>query len=227
MLVYGKQIVFYILEKYPEIINEIYLAKECDRKLFHKFSKLNKKIVRPDSLKAQAMAKGGNHQGFLLDVQNIQYASLNDMKQHSFILVLDGLTDVGNIGSIVRTAYGLGVGAIIVCGIKNLNLATIARTSSGALFDMPIVLVHNVLDVLNELKQVNFTTIGASLHGIDIKQLKSKSNNIALFLGNESSGLSNKILKKLDTKVSIGMSNNFDSLNVGVATGILIHRLKD
>jgi 23S rRNA (guanosine2251-2'-O)-methyltransferase len=227
MIVYGKQIVFYILEKYPNMINEIYLAKECDRKIFHRFSQLNKKIIRPDSLKAQAMAKGGNHQGFLLDIENIQYTLLNDIKKSKFILVLDGLTDVRNIGSIVRTAYGLGVDAIVVCGIKNLNLATIARTSSGALFDMPIVLMHNVLDVVNELNQVNFTTIGASLQGIDIRELKLQNkNNIALFLGNEASGLSNKILKKLNTKVSIGMSNNFDSLNVAVATGILIHRLK-
>ncbi len=227
MIVYGKQIVFYILDKHPEIINEIFLTKEIDKQLFNKFTKLDKKIVRPDSMKAQALARGGNHQGFLLDIKCIDYAELNDIKHDDFILVLDGLTDVGNIGAIVRTAYALGVNSIIVCGLKNLNIAGVVRTSSGSLLDMPIALIHNSADVVNELKQLGTTIVGASTDGIDVTKFdKSKHKKIALFLGNESTGLSNKTIKKLDEKVSISMSNNFDSLNVSVASGILIHSLR-
>ncbi len=227
MIVYGKQIVFYILDKHPEIINEIFLTKEIDKQLFNKFTKLDKKIVRPDSMKAQALARGGNHQGFLLDINEFEYSHLNDIKHHDFILVLDGLTDIGNIGAIVRTAYALGVGAIIVCGLRNLNTAAIVRTSSGALLDMPLALIHNSADVINELKQINFNLIGASMDGISLNQLdKNQSKKTAIFLGSEGKGLSSKILKKLDQKVSITMSNNFDSLNVSVAAGILIHSLK-
>jgi len=61
MIVYGKQICLYILKNYAEIIEEIYLQKEIDKKLFYAFSALKKKIVRVDPKKAQAMAKGGNH----------------------------------------------------------------------------------------------------------------------------------------------------------------------
>lgn len=227
MIVYGKQIVFYILEKHPEIINEIFLTKEIDKQLFNKFTKLDKKIVRPDNMKAQALARGGNHQGFLLDIAGFEYSNLNDIKHHDFILVLDGLTDIGNIGAIVRTAYALGVGAIIVCGLKNLNTAAIVRTSSGSLLDMPLALIHNSADVINELKQIDFTMIGASMDGISLNELEqNKSKKTALFLGSEGTGLANKILKKLDQKVSITMSNDFDSLNVSVAAGILIHSLK-
>lgn len=228
MIVYGKQIVFHILEKHPEIINEIFLTKEIEKSLFNKFNQLKKKIVRPDSMKAQALARGGNHQGFLLDIEEYRYATLPEIKQHDFVLVLDGLTDIGNIGAIVRTAYGLGVDAIAVCGLKNLNAAAVTRTSSGAMLDIPVTLYQNSADVANELKQVGFELIGADMDGIEISQFvkDTTSKKTALFLGSEGFGLSKKITSKLDQKVKISMSNNFDSLNVSVAAGILIHSLK-
>ena len=227
MIVYGKQIVFYILEKYPKIIQEIYLTKELDKKLFKKFMDNGAKIVRPDNQKAQAMAKGGNHQGFLLKIDEFEFADFKDIKKSEFIVVLDGLTDTGNIGAIVRTCYGLGVDAIVLCGLKHPYLAPIIRTSSGAALDMPIVNVFNSYDLANELKQVGFSLIGAEADGYDVKKLEAnEGQKIALFLGNEGTGLTNKLVKKLDLKVSIKMHNDFDSLNVSVATGILVHALK-
>ena len=227
MIVYGKQIVFYILEKYPNIIQEIYLTKELDKKLFKKFMDNGAKIIRPDNMKAQGMAKGGNHQGFLLKIDEFEFANIKDIKKGKFIVVLDGLTDTGNIGAIVRTCYALGVDGLVICGIKNLNLAPIIRTSSGSALDMPISTIANSYDLANELKQLDFSLVGADVTGYDVKTLQRNENQkVALFLGNESEGLSNKLLKKLDLKVSIEMQNNFDSLNVSVATGILVHSLK-
>lgn len=227
MIVYGKQIVFYILEKYPNIIQEIYLTKELDKKLFKKFMDNGAKIIRPDNMKAQGMAKGGNHQGFLLKIDEFEFANIKDIKKGKFIVVLDGLTDTGNIGAIVRTCYALGVDGLVICGIKNLNLAPIIRTSSGSALDMPISTIANSYDLANELKQLDFSLVGADVTGYDVKTLQRNENQkVALFLGNESDGLSNKLLKKLDLKVSIQMQNNFDSLNVSVATGILVHSLK-
>jgi len=226
MIVYGKQIVFSILEKYPEIINEIYLAKECDKKIFSKFAKLNKKIIRPDSKKAQALAHGGNHQGFLLDIDEFSFVSFQKIKESRFIVILDGLTDIGNIGAIVRTSFALGVDSIIISGVKNINMAGVIRTSASAALDIPICLIPNSADVANELKQIDFKLIGANMDGIDIKQFQPISQDkYALFLGSEGRGLSNKIIKKLDHTVSIKMYNDFDSLNVSVAAGILIHSL--
>ncbi|MGK0255710.1 MAG: 23S rRNA (guanosine2251-2'-O)-methyltransferase [Arcobacteraceae bacterium] len=227
MIVYGKQIVFYILEKHPKIIKQIFLAKEIDKKLFNKFMDVGAKIVRPDSMKAQALAKGGNHQGFLLDIDELEFAHMKDVKKSNFIVVLDGLSDVGNIGAIVRTCYAMGVDAIVICGLKNFYAAPIVRTSSGAMLDMPIAVSFNSYDLANELKQVGFSLVGADTEGYDIKDIQRESNQkTALFLGSESEGLSNKLMKKLDLKVSIGMKNDFDSLNVSVAAGILIYALK-
>tara|TARA_B110000046_G_C13005868_1_gene404415 strand:- start:289 stop:972 length:684 start_codon:yes stop_codon:yes gene_type:complete len=227
MIVYGKQIVFYILEKHPKVIKQIFLAKEIDKKLFNKFMDVGAKIVRPDNMKAQALAKGGNHQGFLLDIDELEFAHMKDVKKSNFIVVLDGLSDVGNIGAIVRTCYGMGVDAIVICGLKNFYSAPIVRTSSGAMLDMSIAVSYSSYDLANELKQVGFSLVGADTEGYDVKDIQRESNQkTALFLGSESEGLSNKLKNKLDLKVSIAMENDFDSLNVSVAAGILIYALK-
>ena len=227
MIVYGKQIVFYILEKHPQIIKQIFLTKEIDKKLFKKFMDVGAKVVRPDNMKAQALAKGGNHQGFLLDIDELEFANMKDIKKSEFIVVLDGLSDVGNIGAIVRSCYAMGVDGIVICGLKNFYAAPIVRTSSGAMLDMPIAISYNSYDLANELKQVGFSLVGADTEGYDAKGIqREKGQKMALFLGSESDGLSNKLKKKLDLKVSIGMENDFDSLNVSVAAGILIYQLK-
>jgi len=227
MIVYGKQIVFYILEKHPKMIKQIFLAKEIDKKLFNKFMDVGAKIVRPDNMKAQALAKGGNHQGFLLDIDDFGFAHMKDVKKSDFVVVLDGLSDVGNIGAIVRSCYAMGVDSVIISGLKNFYAAPIVRTSSGAMLDMPIAISYNSYDLANELKQVGFSLVGADMEGHEAKNItRDKGQKIALFLGSEGEGLSNKLKKKLDLKVAIGMANNFDSLNVSVAAGILIYELK-
>jgi len=225
MIIYGKQVVLYVLDKHPDLIEEVMFSKELEPKLFKRFAKLDKQIIKLDNKKAQSMARGGNHQGFFLRLKDFQTTGLKEIKNSKFIVVLDGLTDVGNIGAICRTAYSLGVDAIIASNVKQLNYEGIARTSSGALFDMPFCQTQNVLDVVNELKQNNFTLMGASMDGENLKKFKNENEKTALFLGSEGFGLSNKVVKKLDNKVSIEMSNSFDSLNVSVAGGILIYNL--
>lgn len=227
MIVYGKQIVFYILEKHPQIIKQIFLTKEIDKKLFKKFMDTGVKIIRPDNKKAQSLARGGNHQGFLLEIEDFEFTSIKDIKDKEFIVVLDGLSDVGNIGAIVRSCYALGVDALVICGLKNFNPEGVVRTSSGAMLDMDVAVYENSYDLANELKQKGFSLVGADMEGFEVKTIqREKNQKISLFLGSEGPGLSNKLKKKLDLKVSIGMENDFDSLNVSVAAGILIYELR-
>ncbi|AXX91131.1 23S rRNA (guanosine(2251)-2'-O)-methyltransferase RlmB [Malaciobacter molluscorum LMG 25693] len=228
MIIYGKQIVLYVLEKHPHLIEEVLFSKEIDQKIFSKFLKLGKKIIKLDNKKAQGLAQGGNHQGFFLKLKEFEYTPIKDIKDMNFILVLDGLTDVGNIGAIARSAYSLGVDAIIASNVKSLNNSGLIRTSAGAMLDIPFGLYPNSLDLANELKQSDFALIGATMDGTDLKKYGKIDNTdkVALFLGSEGEGLSKKVIKKLDLKVSIGMQHEFDSLNVSVAAGILIYNLK-
>jgi len=224
MTIYGKQVCLYALEKYPQSIKTVYLAKKglLPQKLFDRYKT---KIKFLENKWAQAMSKGGNHQGILVEMDDFETSSFQEIKSSSnFILVLDTLTDVGNIGAIVRNAYSLGVDAIIASGVRQLNYEAIARTSSGALLDMPFMLSNNILDNLNELSQRGFSLYGATMGGVDIKKIECKGKMV-LVLGSEGKGISKRVVQKLDKEVSISMRREFDSLNVSVAAGILIDRM--
>jgi 23S rRNA (guanosine2251-2'-O)-methyltransferase len=223
MIIYGKQVCLYALEQHPETITTVYVAKKgiLPQKLFHEH---HDKIKFLEEKWAQSMSKGGNHQGILLEVSDFEQSTLSSIKKSNFIVVLDALTDVGNIGAIVRSAYALGADAIVATGVKQLNFAAIARTSSGALLDMPFMVSHNILDVFNELQQVGFSLYGAAMDGKAIQDMQFDSKRV-LVLGSEGKGLSKKAKSKINHTVSIEMKHSFDSLNVSAAAAILIHRM--
>lgn len=223
MIIYGKQVCLHALEHHPEKIKTVYVAKKniLPRALFHQYH---------DSIKfleekwAQSMAKGGNHQGLLVEMTDFEEANFSQIKKNDFIVVLDGLTDVGNIGAIVRSSYALGADAIIATGVRQLNFAAVARTSSGALLDMPFMISPNILDNFNELGQLGFNVYGAAMEGENIEHVSFSAKKV-LVLGNEGTGLSKKVMGKINHMVSIEMKHAFDSLNVSAAAAILIHRM--
>ncbi len=225
MLIYAKQPIYYVIDKYPNKIKTLYLAKELDKKEYSRLMKFGFEVKRIPQEAAQKMCKNANHQGFLAEVDDYELHSFSSFLNKDFILILSGLTDVGNIGAIVRSAYALGVDGIVACGIKNLNLEPILRTSTGALFDMPLAVEHNIHDVLNDLKTSGFTIYGADMGGTDIRDVALKHKRV-LVLGSEGEGLTARVLSKLDEVVSIKMSHEFDSLNVSVAGAILMDRMR-
>jgi 23S rRNA (guanosine2251-2'-O)-methyltransferase len=224
MIIYGKQVCLYALQKYEATIKTVYIAKRgiLPQKIYNQYKQ---RIKFLENRWVQQMAKGGNHQGILLEMDEIVQSDFATIKESNFILVLDKLTDTGNIGAIVRSAYALGVDAIIATGVKTLNLSAITRTSSGALFGMPFVIIPNTLDVLNELKQIGFLVYGASMEGVNIDLCKF-SNKKVLILGSEGEGISKRAKSKVDKMVKIEMRREFDSLNVSAAAAILIDRMR-
>ncbi|SFV71335.1 23S rRNA (guanosine-2'-O-)-methyltransferase rlmB [hydrothermal vent metagenome] len=225
MIIYGKQVCLHALKEHEPAIKTVYIAKKgiLPQKLFEHFKE---KIKFLEEKWAQSMSKGGNHQGLLIEIEPFAQSNISTLKQENFIVVLDTLTDTGNIGAIVRSAYALGADGIIATGVKTLNFASIIRTSSGALMDIPFVIVPNTLDVLNELKQVGFKVYGASMEGTRV-ELYQFSDKRVLVLGSEGKGISKRVISKIDEMISIGMKHEFDSLNVSAAAAILIHRMEN
>ncbi len=225
MIIYGKQVCLHALKEHESDIKTVYIAKKgiLPQKLFDHF---REKIKFLEEKWAQSMSRGGNHQGILIEMESFAQTSLSSLKEENFIIVLDTLTDTGNIGAIVRSAYALGADGIVATGVKTLNLASIIRTSSGALMEMPFVIIPNTLDVLNELKQVGFKIYGASMDGTRVERCKFSERKV-LVLGSEGRGISKRATAKIDEMVSIGMKHEFDSLNVSSAAAILIHRMEN
>lgn len=226
MLIYAKQPINYIIKNHPERIKTLYLAKEVEKKEYSRLMKMDFEVKRIPPEAAGKMCKNASHQGILAEVSDFKMHDYQSFLGREFVLVLSGLTDVGNIGAIVRTAYALGVDAIVACGVKQLNFEGILRTSTGALYDMPFALETNVHNVMNDFKMSGFTTYGADMGGTDIRDIKPQRKR-ALFLGSEGDGLSPRLVSKLDEVVSIEMSHGFDSLNVSVAGAILMDRMRN
>ena len=223
MIIYGKQVCLHALQEHESAIKTVYIAKKgiLPKKVFDFY---HPRIKFLEERWAQSMSKGGNHQGILLEMNPLVQSDLNTLKKEQFVVVLDALTDTGNIGAIVRSAYALGADGIIASGVKTLNLASIVRTSSGALLDIPFVIIPNVLDVLNELKQVDFRIYGASMNGKNLNNCDFFEKRV-LVLGSEGAGISKRAKSKIDEMISIEMKHEFDSLNVSAAAAILIHRI--
>lgn len=225
MIIYGKQVCLHTLTHHQQIVKSVYVAKKgiLPQKLFHAY---HDKIKFLEEKWAIAMSKGGNHQGLLVEVEEFEGYDFGLLKKEDFLLVLDGLTDVGNIGAIVRSAYALGVAGVIAMGVRQLNFAAIARSSSGAFFDLPFMVAPKELDVLHELSQQGFVSYGASMEGVAVGKITFAPKKV-LVLGNEAEGLSKKTRQKLHHLVSIPMKHDFDSLNVSAAAAILLHRMND
>lgn len=225
MIIYGKQLFLHLLKHHKDKLEEIYLAKEVQKDIFNQIAKVGLKIQKVDNQKAQALARGGNHQGFLAKVKDYEFATLNEIKKSDYLVILYGLSDVGNIGAITRTAYALGAGGIVIVG-KNDNLAMqgVVRASSGAAYELPIALCSDGLSLINELKQVGFKIYAANAGGKSAKEFKFESKN-ALIMGSEGEGIPNKVLQKCDDILGINMRKDWDSLNVSVAFGILFDRI--
>lgn len=225
MIIYGKQVVLYAIQKASKAIQELYVAKELEASLFKKLSKVGVKIIRVDSKKAQALARGGNHQGVLAKITPLSMGEKKELLAMKQIVVLCGISDVGNIGSIVRSAYALGVEGIVFGGeLSERALEGIVRASAGAMLDSFVMCYPKILELIHELKEAGFACYGADMGGEEVSKLQ-KEQKWALFLGSEGEGLGKKIAQKMDKIISIEMKNDFDSLNVGVAAGILMHRL--
>ncbi|WP_457744891.1 23S rRNA (guanosine(2251)-2'-O)-methyltransferase RlmB [Sulfurimonas sp.] len=225
MLIYAKQPIYYLINHYPQKIKTLYLAKELDKKEYSRLMKMNFEVKRIPNEAAVKMSKNANHQGFLAEVEDYKLHNYQTFLNKEFILVLAGLTDVGNIGALVRSAYALGVDAVVVAGVKHLNIEPILRTSTGALFDMSMAVETNIHNLLNDFKMSGFVSYGADMGGIDIRNIKVERKRV-LVLGNEGEGLTSRVSSKLDNIVSIKMKHDFDSLNVSVAGGILMDRMR-
>lgn len=225
MIIYGKQLFLHILNKRPQILEEIYLSKECDKKLFSKICGTGKKIIRVDNQKAQSLARGGNHQGFLANVSEFEFSDIAELKKLNFIAILYGISDVGNIGAIARSAYALGCEGFVIVA-KSINMQGVLRSSSGAAYEIPIAIFEDGLSLLNELKQFGFKIYATASNGKNVKEMKFAGKR-ALVMGSEGEGIPQKALVKCDECIGIKLKEGWDSLNVSAAFAIICDRMID
>ncbi|MGN0960729.1 MAG: 23S rRNA (guanosine(2251)-2'-O)-methyltransferase RlmB [Christensenellales bacterium] len=171
-----------------------------------------------------------NHQGLVAFTSEFQYSSveeiLNEAKiknEPNFILILDGVEDPHNFGSIIRVAECLGVHGIIISKNRACPVTdTVAKVSAGAIEHIKIAKVTNINTEIENLKKKNIWIYACELGGEDLDGA-SLSGNIAIVMGSEGKGVSSLTKKLCDGVVSMKMYGKVNSLNVSVATGIVLY----
>ncbi|SHJ62470.1 RNA methyltransferase, TrmH family [Clostridium cavendishii DSM 21758] len=139
-----------------------------------------------------------------------------------FVLV-DKVQDPGNMGTIIRTAHAVNAAGIILTkGTVDVYNDKTLRSTMGSIFYMPII-VDNDLSLIKKLKEKNYKLIVSSLQGKNNFFEEDLSGNIIIAVGNEGSGVSKEIEDLADIKVRIPMPGNAESLNVAVATSIMLY----
>ena len=140
------------------------------------------------------------------------------------ILLLDDIQDPGNLGTIIRSACAFSIDTIVLSkNCVDLYNDKVIRSTQGMIFKVNIV-TANLIEVINNLKEEDYLILGTDVNdGINVKNIKPYK--FALIMGNEGNGVSEEIKKLCDDNLYIKMNKNCESLNVGVATSILLYEL--
>lgn len=143
------------------------------------------------------------------------------------ILLLDGISDPGNLGTIVRTAKAFDVSSIILSS-RSIDIYNekVIRATQGAIFKMPIIKM-NMLDAISLLKDKGYLVLATALKDASYLDSIDKVDKYALVLGNEATGVSKEVIEASDKVVKIKMSENVESLNVAIACGICLYDLNN
>ncbi|KRL02859.1 23S rRNA (guanosine(2251)-2'-O)-methyltransferase RlmB [Liquorilactobacillus capillatus] len=192
-----------------------------------------KKIIvnKVPKSKLDLLADNQNHQGVVVAVAAYKYATLDGLlekvastKQDPFFLILDGIEDPHNLGSIMRTADAVGVQGIIIPKRRAVQLtSTVAKTSTGAIEHVPVVRVTNLVQTVKQLKKKGIWIFGTDMEGNDFRKWNARGA-VALIIGNEGKGISPLLKKECDEMLTIPMVGHVQSLNASVAASLLIYQ---
>jgi 23S rRNA (guanosine2251-2'-O)-methyltransferase len=175
----------------------------------------------------------GNHQGVVALIAPTEFTELEDLVPFLFesgktplLVVLDGITDVRNIGAIARSAEVLGADAIVVPveGSGMLNEDAV-KSSAGALLKIPVCRVKKIGQALDFLSASGILLVAADLQAETSVYDVDLTEPLALLLGSEGEGLSVKSLERADHRFIIPQSGDTDSLNVSVSCGIILYEI--
>lgn len=221
MLVYGKNV---LKELEVKKIRKVYLSKnlrDFDIQKFLLDNRIRFEVV--DNKRLDKLVRG-NHQGIVIDINDYDYFNLNDIEANeNFVIILDHLEDPHNLGAIIRTCECAGIKSIIIPKDRSVRVNdTVMKVSTGALERVKVVLVSNLVDAINKLKNKGFFIYSADMNGVNYKEVSYASKK-ALVIGNEGSGISRLVKENSDEIICIPMKGELNSLNASVSAGILIY----
>lgn len=173
---------------------------------------------------------GVRHQGFVAEITDFRYSELEDILAYAesrgeppFLVLLDGVEDPHNLGSVIRVAECAGVHGIVIPRHRSVSVnETVVKVSSGAAAHMRVAKVSNLNDAIAELKTKGVWVYAADMEGDDLYRTNLKGA-VAIVIGGEGKGVHRLTRASCDGAVSIPMFGNVNSLNASVAAGVVIY----
>ncbi len=230
----GRNSVLELLESGKDI-NKIFVTKGEKHGSINKIIAIAKErkivIVEKDKRQMEQMAQNQNYQGVIAVVPPFEYCEIEDIlnvakekEEEPFILILDGIEDPHNLGSIIRTAETAGIHGIVIPKRRAASVnSTVNKVSAGAAQYMKIARVTNITDTIERLKKEGLWICGTDINTDKYYYNQDMTGPLGIVIGNEGSGISEKVKKNCDFLVKIPMKGKVTSLNASVSTGIIIY----
>jgi 23S rRNA (guanosine2251-2'-O)-methyltransferase len=190
-------------------------------------------ITYTDKETIEKMVKGGHHQNIVGIIEEIHYMDLGEILSgwkregtKALFLILDGIQDPQNFGSLIRTALGCGVHGIIIPKDRSVGITpAVIKTSSGATAYMPIARVTNIATTLDILKKEGIWVYGASGEAKNLIYHLDLDIDLAIVIGAEGKGIRPLVKKKCDLLFSIPMKGSISSFNASVSGGMILYEV--
>ncbi len=218
MLVYGKNVLY---ETDINKIKKVYTSRD-EYLTYLKDNNIKYELV--DNNKLNKLVKGV-HQGIVMEIEDFKYGNLNQIND-DFVIILDHIEDPHNLGAIIRSAACAGIKDIIIpnkrCALVN---ETVIKVSAGNIDKVNVIMVSNINNAINKLKDNNYFIYSATMEGTNYKELDFNGKK-CLVIGNEGSGVSKLVKDNSDFLVSIDIAKDVESLNASVAAGILMFEMR-
>jgi 23S rRNA (guanosine2251-2'-O)-methyltransferase len=191
-------------------------------------------VQEVDRNRLDQLAEGRNHQGVIAMVAAHTYATVDDIfakaelaGQDPLILVLDGIEDPHNLGSLIRTADAAGVHGVIIPERRAVGLTeTVAKVSAGAVEYVPVARVTNIVKTLDELKTRGLWVVGTHQEGRELYHQARLTGGLVVVVGSEGKGIGRLVAERCDFMVRLPMMGQVSSLNAAVAGAILIYEIR-
>lgn len=231
MRVKGRNAVREALNSNVNIIKIMASRSSKDRVFEELISLANSKRIKVQFVDNKVLdSECDNHQGIIAITSDYEYSTVDDIlsvakekNEPNFILILDGIEDPHNFGSIIRVAECLGVHGIIISKNRACPVTdTVSKVSAGAIEHVKIAKVTNINTEIERLKKLGVWVYACELGGEDLDK-SDLSGNIAIVMGSEGKGVSRLTRELCDGVVTMEMKGKVNSLNVSVATGIVLY----
>ena len=232
----GRNAVLELLETGKDI-NKIFIAKGEKHGSINKIISIAKTrrivTVEVDRVKLNQMAMSDNHQGVIAIVPPFDYCEVDDIldfaknkNEKPFILILDGIEDPHNLGSIIRTAETAGVHGIIIPRRRAVAVnSTVYKVSAGAVEHVNIARVNNLNETIKYLKENDIWVCGTDMDAKNYYYNEKFDGPIAIVIGSEGFGMSRLVKENCDFLVKIPMKGKITSLNASVSAGVVMYEV--